>query len=252
LETIGKALHAYLDQYGRYPPAFVSGPDGKPWHSWRVLLLPYLNEAALYEQYKFNEPWDGPHNRQLLEKMPEVYRDPIYGARADFYAHYAAATGRDAVFPSTGLRFDGKAENLRDALKRRDGARQVREVTRGLANVLFVGSVSPGRKIPWSKPEDVVCDDKLPLFRPDGFAAPYEMGNVRAGVMLMGDAKVYPFRADLGPAFLQRIFKIAEIEGAAEQPAGGFQESPLFVRTLEIPLASTELPARWGTELKSP
>jgi hypothetical protein len=58
---------------GQFPPAFVLGPDGRPWHSWRVLVLPYIEGQHLFERYRFDEPWDGPHNRTLAERMPKVY-----------------------------------------------------------------------------------------------------------------------------------------------------------------------------------
>ena len=58
------------------PPAILYGPDGKTPYSWRVALLPYLGRTGLYEQYKKDEPWDGPNNKKLIEKMPAVFRDP--------------------------------------------------------------------------------------------------------------------------------------------------------------------------------
>src|SRR5712691_1116717 len=54
LKHIGLALHNYHDTYGTFPPAFVLGPDGRPWHSWRVLILPYLECKPLYDEYHFD------------------------------------------------------------------------------------------------------------------------------------------------------------------------------------------------------
>src|SRR5262245_23505539 len=72
LKQIGLALHAFHDVHQHLPPAFVTGPDNRPWHSWRVLLLPFIDQAALYTRYKFDEPWDGPGNRTLLYEMPAL------------------------------------------------------------------------------------------------------------------------------------------------------------------------------------
>ena len=58
LKQIGLAFHNYADAYRSFPPAVIYGPDGKPWHSWRVLLLPFLEQQPLYEQYDFSQPWD--------------------------------------------------------------------------------------------------------------------------------------------------------------------------------------------------
>src|SRR5438067_2250340 len=63
LLQIGLALHRYYQAHGGLPPAAVQSKDGRPLYSWRVLVLPYLEEQALYEQFDLDEPWDGPHNR---------------------------------------------------------------------------------------------------------------------------------------------------------------------------------------------
>ena len=75
LSRIGRAIHEALSR----PPAFLVGPDGKPWHSLRVLVLPYLGHRDLFDQYDFSQPWDSAKNLRLLDKMPAVYHDPIYG-----------------------------------------------------------------------------------------------------------------------------------------------------------------------------
>lgn len=76
LQQIGISLHQYHDTYGSFPPAYVKGPDGEPWHSWRVLLLPDLGYEELYARYRFDQPWDGPVNRQLADEVPTVYQCP--------------------------------------------------------------------------------------------------------------------------------------------------------------------------------
>ncbi|PHS18461.1 MAG: hypothetical protein COA78_02220 [Blastopirellula sp.] len=73
LKQIGLALENYYYVHNQYPPAYIADENGKPMHSWRVLILPFLEEGDLYDKYDFNEPWDGPNNIQLLDQMPEVY-----------------------------------------------------------------------------------------------------------------------------------------------------------------------------------
>ena len=68
------ALRNYAEFYGSLPPAYIADKNGVPMHSWRVLLLPFLEHQELYAQYDFREPWNGPHNRLLEEKMPGVYK----------------------------------------------------------------------------------------------------------------------------------------------------------------------------------
>jgi len=76
LQSIHLALMSYQADHGQLPPATVTSEDGRLMHSWRVLILPYLGprEAELYREYRFDEPWNGPHNLRLIEHMPEVYQ----------------------------------------------------------------------------------------------------------------------------------------------------------------------------------
>ena len=54
------AVAHYRESKGKGPPAYIVGPDGRPWHSWRVLILPYIAKEELYNEYNFSEPWNGP------------------------------------------------------------------------------------------------------------------------------------------------------------------------------------------------
>ena len=65
LKNIGLALHNYHEAHGCFPPAFVADANGKPMHSWRVLILPYLDQGPSRKMYSFNEPRDGPNNKKL-------------------------------------------------------------------------------------------------------------------------------------------------------------------------------------------
>ena len=93
LRDIGLALQQFVDAHDFWPPAALVGPDGKPWHSWRVLLLPYLGHRDLFEQYDFSQPWDSAKNLPLLDKMPAVYYDPIYGEKLGHDTNFAALLG---------------------------------------------------------------------------------------------------------------------------------------------------------------
>ena len=81
LHQISLAMLNYENANGHFPPAYVADEKGRPMHSWRVLILPYLEEGELYKQYNMNEPWDSPHNRTLAAKMPKVYRCPTSRSR---------------------------------------------------------------------------------------------------------------------------------------------------------------------------
>jgi hypothetical protein len=76
MKMIALALHNYRNANGCFPPAHIADKSGKPMHSWRVLILPYLEDEALYKRYSFNEPWNGPSNKKLLASRPRGYACP--------------------------------------------------------------------------------------------------------------------------------------------------------------------------------
>jgi prepilin-type processing-associated H-X9-DG protein len=135
MQQIGMAMQAYHDQNGHYPPAFVADKDGKPMHSWRVLLLPYLGEQGLYAQYNMNEPWDSPHNMALASQMPAVYRCPSAAKTNMNVTSYAMLVGPNAI--STG-----------PVGRKRD------EITDGLSNTIMIAETT-GNNITWTDPRDL-------------------------------------------------------------------------------------------------
>ncbi len=110
MRNIALALQMYHDVYDSLPPAYVADANGRPMHSWRVLILPFLEERDLYEQYRFDEPWNGPNNSQLASKMPEPYQ--CRASRNDQLGppttRYVAVVGPGTVWP------DAKSTKLTD------------------------------------------------------------------------------------------------------------------------------------------
>jgi hypothetical protein len=101
LRRIGLAMQNYYALYGSFPPAYLADSAGKPMHSWRVLLLPLLEEQALYDAYRFDEPWNGLHNRLLAERMPDVYRCAWDVDRKSNDTSYVVVVGPATVFPGS-------------------------------------------------------------------------------------------------------------------------------------------------------
>lgn len=95
LRRVGTAIHQYHEKYGSFPPAYVLGADGEPWHSWRVLVLPYLGDAEqrLYKQYRFDEPWNGSNNAKLAASIPAVFASPTTDSKLET-TPYLAVVGR--------------------------------------------------------------------------------------------------------------------------------------------------------------
>jgi hypothetical protein len=97
------ALHAYCDNRGRFPPAHTVDETGKPLHSWRVLILPYLEQQTLYEKIRLNEPWDSEHNRQFHSQVPRIFQCPTGNWQLPMSGgcHYSIIYGAAAAFSET-------------------------------------------------------------------------------------------------------------------------------------------------------
>jgi beta-lactamase regulating signal transducer with metallopeptidase domain len=167
LKQIALAMHNYADVHKSFPPAVLLGPDGKTKHSWRIAILPYLEQQQLYNQYNFNEPWDSETNKKILARMPAVFRHPsvpgIAGNRES--SSYYVLTGKGGIFNEEPSKSGTNFAQIRD----------------GTSNTLLV--VEAKRDIPWTKPEDIPFDPdkelpKLGGFAREGFAAAIADGSV--------------------------------------------------------------------------
>lgn len=135
LKALAVALHNYHDHFGSFPPAFVRGPDGQAWHSWRVLILPYLDQTPLYEEYNFAEPWDGPNNRKLISRMPDTFGCPSRPSSSEGFTSYAGVSGPRSIF-------------------RGSKTVKIGEILDGTLKTAFLGECARIR-IPWTKPDDI-------------------------------------------------------------------------------------------------
>ncbi|MCA9271194.1 MAG: DUF1559 domain-containing protein [Planctomycetales bacterium] len=98
LIAIGRAMLEYQADHGTFPPAFVADEKGTPLHSWRVLLLPYLGQNALYQRYDMKLPWNSPPNLELTYQMPPVFACPDSPNAAGGETNYMAVVGPGMVF----------------------------------------------------------------------------------------------------------------------------------------------------------
>lgn len=102
LQNIGRALQQYRDLHGSFPPAYLADAQGRPMHSWRVLILPQLEREDLYELYDFTQPWNSRHNLQLAERMPLLYAGPMNQRKNRTNTEYVAAVGPHYAFAPSG------------------------------------------------------------------------------------------------------------------------------------------------------
>jgi hypothetical protein len=98
MKRIVLAMLMYEQDHAALPPAFSVAPDGNPLHSWRVLLLPYLNQEALYGKIRLDEPWDSEHNRQFHGEAVAFYRCPSDPAAAPGQTTYSVVVGPGMPF----------------------------------------------------------------------------------------------------------------------------------------------------------
>jgi hypothetical protein len=170
LRQVGLGIHNYHDVNGALPSNSY-GPDGKPLLSWRVHILPYVEQDALYRQFKLDEPWDGPNNRRLVSQMPRLYATPDTRARAgESKTFYRGFSHPGAVF----------------AKPARPGDRlSFARISDGLSNTVFV--VEAGEAVEWTRPDDLDFSPSRPL---------PPLGAGRSGdkvLVLMGDGSTRYF-----------------------------------------------------------
>lgn len=103
LQRIAEALNAYAADFGTYPPSATRDANGRPMHSWRVLILPYLGEDQLYNQFNLSQPWDHPTNLLAASRMPAEYRHPSGAVTSTPNASaYYLITGPRTLNPASG------------------------------------------------------------------------------------------------------------------------------------------------------
>jgi len=237
LRQIADAFHSFADAYGRFPPAAVIGPDGKPWHSWRVVLLPFLEEAGLYQQYDFSQPWDSPKNRQLAERTVKVYRDPAREGPPDGFADYAAIVGRDALFQPNVVKMDGERDFPACLTKGKKVSFE--SVADGTPNTVMFATVDPARRIPWTKPEDILLDADFPGFgklKGIGAIHPAADGGGRMALVAFADGSVAPLPASLDKSDLIKLLTRSRGDlfdrAALSAAAGGATSGPRVVKVV--------------------
>jgi hypothetical protein len=143
----------------------VYGLEGSPLYSWRVVLLQYIEQQDLFDEFHKDEPWDNPHNIRLLERMPPQYAPPRYNTRniPTHHTLYHVFVGKGTAFEKGGV----SLSNFPD----------------GTSNTLLI--VEAGDPVPWSKPEDIAFEPGWPLpplrgpFR-EMFRALFADGSVRS------------------------------------------------------------------------
>lgn len=149
IRSLSLAIINYEAGEGHFPPPYLVNADGQPEHSWRVLILPYLDDpeaAETYKQYRFDEPWNGPHNRRLATRMPKVFRCTDEISKNKMHTSYLAIVGEDTMWPP------GKY-------------RRYDEITDGVSKTMLLIE-QPDSGIHWMEPRDASLDQSV-MLNPD-------------------------------------------------------------------------------------
>jgi prepilin-type processing-associated H-X9-DG protein len=176
LKQIALGLLNYESAYKKFPPRIGKSADGKPLLSWRVKILPFLEEQALYNEFHLDEPWDSEHNIKLLERMPAVYANPRVVTLPGHTA-YLLPYGEDTGWPEDAFRMPN--------------------ITDGTSNTVAVVEAGGEVAVPWTKPDDLDIDAY-----PDGSWMPPGAG----ANVVMFDGSVRFLAALIDPETLGALF----------------------------------------------
>jgi hypothetical protein len=179
LKQLAVAMHAYRGVHGALPPPAAYDKQGKPQLSWRVLVLPYIEQQSLFEQFRLDEPWDSEHNLRLLPRMPLIY------GRLDRDAARQPYTTFYRVFVGKGTAFEGP-----------QGLRLPDDFPDGEHNTILI--VEAAEAVPWTKPEELTYAADRPVPPLGGM---FEHGFQAALV----DGSVITLKRDTGEAKLRAL-----------------------------------------------
>ena len=135
IKQIGLAMHNYHSEYKQLPPAFTVDADGNPLHSWRTVLLPFMEQQALYEQIDMSKPWDDPVNIAFGETVIPGYACPSVSQTPNMTTYLAVVDASGIMSGSTATAFPN--------------------VVDGLSNTIMVVEADSGLAVPWMKPQDI-------------------------------------------------------------------------------------------------
>jgi len=187
LNQLQLALLNYHDTHGQFPPAYISDESGTPIHSWRVLILPYVEKRALYDAYDFSEPWDGPNNSKLANEMPRIFHSPSEQESKTF-TNIVAITGPGTAFPGS------TSTTLSDFVD-------------GPENTILLTEIT-NSKVPWLQPRDIDSRSTSMINDPDALSissAPW-----RRPYVVFGDQiRAYGVRRNIPPDALKALTTIA-------------------------------------------
>jgi hypothetical protein len=191
LNQLQLALSNYHVVHGCFPPAYLADAKGTPMHSWRVLILPFVEQKPLYDAYRFDEPWNGPNNRKLADRMPKSFHicsEPD----STTMTNIVVIVGPGTAFPGP------KSTRMKDFAD-------------GLDNTILLAEIADS-DIPWLEPRDLrveemsftVNDKRKPSISCSRRRGPY--------VVFADSIRAYQVNAALRPETLAALEKVRVVQ----------------------------------------
>jgi hypothetical protein len=182
MTQIGLGLHHYHSFYKQLPATAIVGDANKRLLSWRVVILPFIGEQNLYEEFHHDEPWNSAHNLSLVERMPGAYGCPSAGGlgagglgAGGLGAGGLGAGGLGAGGLGAGRLGAGEtvyllpinrnprlAQNPAFAFEE-DRVTTFKDILDGLANTILIVEAGQDDAVIWTKPEDLYVDLSNPI-----------------------------------------------------------------------------------------
>ena len=189
LKQIGLAMHNYHDTYKTLPPAVIADEDGRPMHSWRMQILPYMESSPIYGMYDFDVPWDDPNNQPLMNMPIYTYRcpsdPPSSGASALCETNYVMVVGKGTLGgePNEAVKFS--------------------DIKDGSANTIMAIEVG-GSGIHWMEPRDVTVEEAI-TFLTNPSASQFKQRHPGGANVAMADGSVHFISNTIDPGILRAL-----------------------------------------------
>ncbi len=168
LKQLGLAMHNFHDLYNHFPPQAIRSKDGRALLSWRVAILPYFGQQALFDEFKLDQPWDSEHNRKLIERLPPILASPHLGdaliakGMTSYLVPLTKAPPAVSLVKPDDLTkpiVSGKDETIFDVPQGTTMAR----IIDGTSNTILIAEVHPKSAVIWTQPDDLVVNAESPL-----------------------------------------------------------------------------------------
>jgi uncharacterized protein DUF1559 len=170
LKQLGLALLNHHDTFKKFPPPAIMSKNGKPLLSWRVKILPFLEQKELYKQFHLDEAWDSPHNKDLIAKMPGVYSCTGSNVGADYRTVYQLPRGATTAFPGP-------------------VGTDIRSIRDGTSNTIAIVETDDEHAVIWTRPDDWKFDPEKPGTGLGGhFPLTFYVGALDASVHALPDS----------------------------------------------------------------